>query len=184
MKDTLTSVRGVRQAVPTSPGGNIDNGVFAELPHIPLPSGKPRTLRIQWELSKIPSRDDEGIWGLTLFQLYFAPYISDGCRMTDLRFLNLANVTSYEIQECSYYGLDQAFGGNCLATGLQSNRGLLRWLAQLETLSLGFSVIDPEKVGQLLAACSNLKKLTWDPFSILVSDSRAHSIFCAPVLGT
>ncbi|KAI0442390.1 hypothetical protein F4803DRAFT_575591 [Xylaria telfairii] len=171
LKDTLITIRGGRHFLPNTVGPGItDKGFFAEPPNIPLPSGRPRTLRIQWDSNTLASRD-QSIWGLTLFQLYFNPYISDGCRVTDLRFLNQANVTSYEIQETSYYCLDQGPGRDCLAIKSEKNKGLLRWLAQLETLSLGSSDLHPVKVSQLLGACSSLKKLTWDPCLSLPPDS-------------
>lgn len=31
------------------------------------------------------------------FAVYFPPYISNGCRMTDLRFLNRANIANYDV---------------------------------------------------------------------------------------
>ncbi|KAI0455918.1 hypothetical protein F5B21DRAFT_502940 [Xylaria acuta] len=164
LEDILTSIRSVQHGVPPAFSRDIDEAFFADTPSFPPFSDEPRTLRIQWELRKpLPGEDDEDIFG-PLFQLYFAPYISNGCRVTDLRFLNLANVTSYKVEESSSYGLDAVFGPGRLARS-GKNRGLLSWLAQLKTLDLGFSAIDPEKVGRLLAACPSLKKLRWEPFS-------------------
>ncbi|KAI8945497.1 hypothetical protein F4801DRAFT_597827 [Xylaria longipes] len=136
-----------------------DEAFCAETPRPPPFSGEPRTLRMQ--LGPLKSIFEDEALGLPLFQLYFTPFMSNGCRVTDLRFLNLANITSYKIYDSCTDSLDVLLGPGGLVRS-EKNRGLLCWLAQLKALDLGYSAINPRVIGQLLTACINLKELTWD----------------------
>ncbi|KAI0858674.1 hypothetical protein F4860DRAFT_526888 [Xylaria cubensis] len=149
---------------------DTDRTFFAEPPKFLPFSEESQTLRIQWQAS-------EGLYEMAgmgpLFQLYFPPYISNGCRMTDLRFLNLANVTGYEI-DC-FYDVDTALGSHRLVRS-KKNRGFFSWLAKLKALNLGYSTVGLQFVGQLLAACPQLKKLTWEFFWPWVEDPDSSDV--------
>ncbi|KAI1745126.1 hypothetical protein F4680DRAFT_467322 [Xylaria scruposa] len=135
---------------------NTDQTFFAEPPRfLPFPE-EPQTLRIQWQANS-PLDIMAGLG--PLFQLYFPPYILNGCRMTDLRFLNLTNVTSYGIDY--FYDSDTAWGSHRIVRS-KKNMGFFCWLARLEALNLGYSTLGLQFVSQLLAACLELKKLTWE----------------------
>ncbi|KAI1756434.1 hypothetical protein F4782DRAFT_550236 [Xylaria castorea] len=162
---------GVRNDWPPAFNEDTDQAFFTETLGFRLLSGGPRTLRIK--LVGDTCRPGEGDLLGPLFQLYFTPYISNGCRVTDLRFLNLVNVTSYKITESSFNDLDAIFGPNHFVRSGR-NRGFLSRLARLKALDLGFSTVDPQKVGQLLAACPNLKKLTWTFSPMPPPDYSSH----------
>ncbi|KAI0474442.1 hypothetical protein F4859DRAFT_522065 [Xylaria cf. heliscus] len=176
LKDILTSIWGVApRNPPAASETTLDEAFFADTPSFPPFSVGPRTLRLKWDVQDALYGGGPPAVGLTLFQLYFRPYISNGCRVTDLRFLNVPNVTNYEIEETSYWGTEEAFGPNYLERSA-GNMGFLSWLAQIKTLCLGSSALSPVKVGRLLAACPNLKVLTWDPFISQANTFTAHDV--------
>ncbi|KAI0190064.1 hypothetical protein EV127DRAFT_100665 [Xylaria flabelliformis] len=156
LKDILISILANITKLSPSFIEDTDQAFFAEPPRFPPFSEESQTLRIQWQASE-SLYEKAGVG--PLFQLYFPPYISNGCRMTDLRFLNLANVTGYEIDY--FYDLDTALGSHRLVRS-KKNRGFFSWLAKLKALDLGYSTVGLQFVGQLLAACPQLKKLTWE----------------------
>ncbi|TRX97153.1 hypothetical protein FHL15_001947 [Xylaria flabelliformis] len=156
LKDILISILANMTTLAPSFIEDTDQTFFAEPPRFLPFSEESQTLRIQWQ-ARESLYDKAGVG--PLFQLYFPPYISNGCRMTDLRFLNLANVTNYEIDY--FYDVETAFGSHRLVRS-KKNRGFFSWLAKLKALNLGYSTVGLQFVGQLLAACPQLKKLTWE----------------------
>ncbi|KAI0554530.1 hypothetical protein F4679DRAFT_596477 [Xylaria curta] len=156
LKDILISILANERQLGPSFIENTDRTFFAEPPRFSPFIEESQTLRIQWHAGQYVYNNI----GLgPLFQLYFPPYISNGCRMTDLRFLNLTSVTNYEIDY--FCGVDAPLGSQSLVRS-KMNTGFFCWLARLKALDLGYSTVDLYFVRQLLAACPELKKLTWE----------------------
>ncbi|KAI1126426.1 hypothetical protein F5Y10DRAFT_293821 [Nemania abortiva] len=166
LEDVLTVIHCIPTEAPDPYRDQPDIAFFAPGSHSATHSGNQvaRTLRIQPEWCVEPPGDwlSYESW-LPLFQLGFTPFSWNGCEVTDLRFLNMANVTAYEIHGSFCHGLGHFFGNDWpdSENGGAQSRQLLRWLARLEKLSLINSNLYPEEVGRLLSCCSNLKKLCW-----------------------
>ncbi|KAI0107260.1 hypothetical protein GGR51DRAFT_571203 [Nemania sp. FL0031] len=165
LRDILVSIRPIEAAFSLNRfARHPDRAFFTENLYPPIPSSGrvTRTLRIQNHPYSTPL---DGPWFhqalLPLFQLYFPPFLSDGCLVSDLRFLNLGDVTEYEIKGVDRVGLCSAFGAHW-PHGNNSER-LHRWLSRLQKLTLTWSRLSPEEVGHLLFCCKSLKTLVWRP---------------------
>ncbi|RWA06601.1 hypothetical protein EKO27_g8501 [Xylaria grammica] len=126
-------------------------------PSADLPAGfdNPRTLRVQH------GGNGHAIVGhLDQFQLYFTPYVENGCLVTDLRFLSLGNIQGYESKghfSISFDSYDPANVQEALepvAASLKklhlrvNSTGPISFLDfhSLETLIIGHEVVT-EKIG-------------------------------------
>ncbi|TGJ79194.1 hypothetical protein E0Z10_g9558 [Xylaria hypoxylon] len=167
LKDILVVIVCSRKQVPGQFKPSPDRLFFAQPTDSPTVSTEPRTLRIQGKLTNYifgHYRNMTMTVTAGLFQMFFTPYVSKGCRVTDLRFLNMGNVTAYEINgRLSHV----SFGSQWAEGSLQGaqNKELLSWLARLQELTLDPSSILPEEMGQLLSCCQSLKTLTWQSTS-------------------
>ncbi|KAI0420621.1 hypothetical protein F5X98DRAFT_382646 [Xylaria grammica] len=157
LKDILVTVLPSYKAVPEELTQSPDIAFLPPSAGLPAGFDNPRTLRVQH------GGNGHAIVGyLDQFQLYFTPYVENGCLVTDLRFLSLGNIQGYESKGVSY-GLDRYFSTRWAETGNANmkNQGLLAWLARLQELTLDGSNVPLPEVGRLLSCCRGLETFTF-----------------------
>ncbi|KAI0878118.1 hypothetical protein GGS24DRAFT_509145 [Hypoxylon argillaceum] len=164
LKDILTSVFRHEATRWDNLGLNPDQAFFADDLSLPsLENSPPRTVRIQVGNEPYFPSNIVGIDlipdGIPLFQLYMSPLFWQGSVLTDIRFLNLANVTEYEVHGAWGHCFDLSLGADWPT--MPNNGRILAWLAGLKKLTLSHSNLHGEDVGRLLSCCPNLKKFTW-----------------------